>query len=277
MGERFFVSEATVGGLIGQRAIPAAPWIYTDDTEMALAIVEVLGQHGRIDQDALAASFARRYRANPMRGYGGGAHTLLQQLGLGAPWQEAAPALFEGQGSFGNGGAMRAAPIGAYFAGDTAAVVAHARASAEVTHAHPDGQAGAIAIALAASFVWTHRDRPASGLGEPLLRFVIEHTPPSATREGVERALGMFLSGASLQHAASVLGTGYQVSSSDTVPFCLLSAARHLGSYEEAFWATVAGLGDRDTTCAIVGGVVALHGEASIPAAWLAAREAIPA
>ncbi len=28
------------------------------------------------------------------------------------------------------------------------------------------------------------------------------------------------------------------------------------GSYEEAFWATVSALGDRDTTCAIVGGIL---------------------
>src|SRR4051812_6349887 len=50
-------------------------------------------------------------------------------------------------------------------------------------------------------------------------------------------------------------------------------AARHLGAFEEALWATVSGLGDRDTTCAIVGGILALHGNAEIPQAWLEARE----
>ena len=39
---------------------------------------------------------------------------------------------------------------------------------------------------------------------------------------------------------------------------------------------TVSGLGDRDTTCAIVGGIVALSaGRESIPAEWLQAREKI--
>jgi ADP-ribosylglycohydrolase len=71
-----------------------------------------------------------------------------------------------------------------------------------------------------------------------------------------------------------VLGSGYRVIASDTVPFALWCAARHLDDYAEALWATVAGLGDRDTTCAIVGGIVALSaGRASIPADWLAARE----
>ncbi len=61
----------------------------------------------------------------------------------------------------------------------------------------------------------------------------------------------------------------------DTVPFCLWSAARHLGDFEEAMWATVSGLGDRDTTCAIVGGILAAGGEAQIPPAWVAARESL--
>ena len=51
----------------------------------------------------------------------------------------------------------------------------------------------------------------------------------------------------------------------------------HLGDYEEALWLTVSGLGDRDTTCAMVGGIVALSaGEGSIPPIWTAAREVLP-
>jgi ADP-ribosylglycohydrolase len=64
------------------------------------------------------------------------------------------------------------------------------------------------------------------------------------------------------------------VTSPDTVPFTLWCADRHLDNFEEAMWTTVAGLGDRDTTCAIVGGIVALAaGPSSIPLDWLAARE----
>jgi ADP-ribosylglycohydrolase len=275
LGQRFFGERTSVLQDIAERTVPPAPWIYTDDTEMALAVVEVLEARGGIDRNALAGSFARRYRANPMRGYGGGAHRLLGELVAGARWQDAAPALFGGQGSFGNGGAMRAGPLGAYFAGDPRSVVAHARASAEVTHGHPDGQAGAIAVALAAAFVWDHRDEPADALGEPLLQFVITNTPPSATRDGVARALDLHRTGASLRHAAHTLGTGDLVSSADTVPFSLLCAARFVGSYEDAFWATVGGLGDRDTTCAIVGSIVALHARSKIPEAWLSARESL--
>jgi ADP-ribosylglycohydrolase len=58
------------------------------------------------------------------------------------------------------------------------------------------------------------------------------------------------------------------------VPFSLWCASRHLDRYEEALWATVSGLGDRDTTCAIVGGIVALRvGAEGLPRDWLARRE----
>lgn len=51
--------------------------------------------------------------------------------------------LFYGQGSYGNGAAMRVAPLGAYFADDLALATQQARLSAEVTHAHAEGLIGA--------------------------------------------------------------------------------------------------------------------------------------
>ena len=74
-------------------------------------MVEILKQYSHIEQDALARAFARRFTEEPYRGYGGGAWKLLHQISLGADWREAAPKLF-GRGSFGNGAAMRVAPVG---------------------------------------------------------------------------------------------------------------------------------------------------------------------
>ena len=74
-----------------------------------------------------------------------------------------------------------------------------------------------------------------------------------------------------------MLGCGYQVSCPDTVPFCLYCAGEFLDDYEEAMWQTVSALGDRDTTCAIVGGIVVMYaGLESIPKSWLEKREPIP-
>jgi ADP-ribosylglycohydrolase len=45
-------------------------------------------------------------------------------------------------------------PIGAYFADDLEAAAFHAVRSAVVTHAHPEAQVGAVAVALAAALTW---------------------------------------------------------------------------------------------------------------------------
>jgi len=92
--------------------LPARTWRWTDDTHMALSIVETLKIYGHIEQDALAQAFGRRFTQEPYRGYAGGARQLLSQVAHGADWREISPQLF-GSGSYGNGAAMRVAPIGA--------------------------------------------------------------------------------------------------------------------------------------------------------------------
>ena len=103
-GERYFALPHVLETMIERRLLAPAPWGYTDDSEMALGIIEVLSRHGRIVQDDLAETFARRYRANRMRGYGGTAHGILQKISVGLEWREVSAEPFDGQGSMGNGG-----------------------------------------------------------------------------------------------------------------------------------------------------------------------------
>jgi len=273
LGQQFF-DILHVSSLLPRREVPPAPWFYTDDTEMALGIAEVLERCGGIDADELARVFAERYTSDPHRGYGGMAHRILTAIAAGAPWSVVAPQAFGGEGSMGNGAAMRVAPVGAYFADDLEAVVQHAEASAGVTHAHPDGRAGAVAVALAAAGAWRGRK---SGEAVNLLELTLERTPAGPTHEGLARARVLSLD-VPVTRAAAVLGNGSQVISSDTVPFSLWCASKHLHSYADAFWSTVSALGDRDTTCAIVGGIVALAGgRESIPPEWISSREPLQA
>ncbi|MFH1748850.1 MAG: ADP-ribosylglycohydrolase family protein [Planctomycetota bacterium] len=270
-GEPFFHPAAD--WLIAERKLPVPPWWYTDDTMMACSIVEVLEQHGRIVQDDLARQFARRFQLQPGRGYGPNAAFILEQILGGGDWRTLTRASFRGQGSMGNGGAMRAGPIGAYFADDLDAVVLNADASAEITHAHPDGRAGAIAVAVAAAQAWRMRGMQQNVARGELLEAVIVHTPEGPTREGLARALDLPADTSPIR-AARKLGSGNHILAADTVPFAVWSAAGHLDSYEEAMWATVAGLGDRDTTCAIVGSIVVLAtGHEGLPQEWLRRRE----
>ncbi len=267
-GELFFdprlagpLAEGTRPGL------PPGPWPWTDDTAMALGIVEVLDDRGEVEPDALAAVFARRYAAEPHRGYGSGARDILAGIAAGGDWRELAGAAFGGAGSKGNGGAMRVAPVGAYFADDPEAAADNARRSARVTHAHPEGQAGAIAVALAAA---------AAARGRDPLAAALESTPPGETRTGLATAAGL-PAVTPVTHAAAKLGNGSRVTAPDTVPFALWCAARHRGDFAETLWATVTGGGDRDTTCAIAGGVGAMAvGREGIPEDWRRRREPLP-
>ncbi len=256
---------------VARELSPRRPWRWTDDTAMALSVVEVLARFDRIDPDALAEAFVRRFSAEPDRGYGRGARMLLEAIQRGAAWRDEAQALFDGQGSYGNGAAMRAAPIGAYFAGDLDRVCAEARRSAQPTHAHPDGIAGAVAAAAAAALVATGR-----ATASTLVREVLAVTPPGQTREGLARAADLDLA-TDPDAAGTLLGTGRDVASHDTVPFCIWAAARHLDSYEDALWTAASRHGDRDTLAAIVGGIVVLAtGVDAIPVAWREATEPLP-
>jgi ADP-ribosylglycohydrolase len=80
---------------------------------------------------------------------------------------------------------------------------------------------------------------------------------------------------AEIESVVAILGSGNAISAQDTVPFCVWCAAHHLDDYEEALWKTVSGLGDRDTTCAMVGGIVALSTK-KVPQNWLTRREPFP-
>jgi ADP-ribosylglycohydrolase len=251
-------------------APPREPWMWTDDTAMAISILEVLDHHHGIDAQALALAFAARYDRESGRGYGKGAHQVLDAIHHGMPYHAAAQLLFDGKGSCGNGGGMRAAPVGAYFAGDLEATVEHATRSAAPTHAHPDGVAGAVAIAVAAALVFAGERDP-----HALVDAVRAHTPAGPTRDGLYRANALL--GAEPVTAALALGNGSRVISADTIPFAVWCAATHVTDYAAALRTCAQVGGDVDTTCAMVGGIVAgAVGVAGIPASWRAAREALP-
>lgn len=172
---------------------------------------------------------------------------------------------------------MRVAPLGAYFADDPAKIVEQAQLSSVPTHTHREAIAGAIAVALAVGMAWRMKDSGLDPNGPELLLHVHQHMPESHVRIGIKNAMEL-PADSPVEKAVARLGNGSAVTAPDTVPFALWCAARHLSNYEEALWTTVSGLGDRDTTCAIVGGIVVMYsGIESIPAEWLKHREPIPA
>ena len=272
-GQTFFVDESVALQRIASKTLPDATWWLTDDSIMASAVYSTLDTLGTIEQSALVARFLQLYELDTSRGYGATMARMLRLVAGGADWRAVSRDAFDGMGSFGNGAAMRVAPLGAYFAGDDSKISEQAWLSAETTHANPEGIAGAIAVAIACG--WAASNGPSNA--ESFLTHVAENTPKSVTRDNIFRASELPTS-YDVRTAVTILGNGTNLSSQDTVPFSLWCAAGNLGSFTTAMWQTVSGLGDRDTTCAIVGGIVALAvGTEGLPSDWQQRRESLAA
>jgi ADP-ribosylglycohydrolase len=258
-GELFSYGSESVRERVG-KGVPAGPWWWTD---------------GAIEEPTLAWVFARNYKRQPDRGYGRMARRVLDGIAAGEDWQHVSSTAFDG-GSMGNGAAMRVGPLGAWFADDLDRVAKEAWRSARVTHWHPEGIAGAVALALAVALAWQTRDLPAAEARPIISLEVVKRIPEGATRSMVESAC-RFDPSSSPAEAGRALGNGALVTAPDTVPYVIWSALRSFDNYAEALLATVEGGGDCDTNAAMVGSIVAARlGRSSIPAEWLAAREPLP-
>jgi ADP-ribosylglycohydrolase len=272
-GQMLSTCARSARSVVERDGLSSGPWWHTDDTQMAMAIVEELTVHEQIATDALAQRFVTRFQADPGRGYGKGARIQMEDIARGYSWRQTSAAAFSGRGSKGNGSAMRSAPLGAWFADDLAKVVSESTQSSIVTHSHPEGIAGSVAVSLAAAAAWQSRHMGIEAARIALWDGIILGTPTGETLEGIRKAR-IVPPEMSAENAARILGSGFLVTAPDTVPFALWCAIRHLDDYREALFTTLEGDGDCDTNCAIVGGIVALRvGREGIPTKWLESRE----
>jgi poly(ADP-ribose) glycohydrolase ARH3 len=124
---------------------------YTDDTQMMKGILESLIRNNGFNGKDMAFTFVRNFDIN--RGYGIGTIRVLEEIRRGADWKEVAKDSFGGQGSLGNGAAMRVCPIGLLYNFNILKVSEIATETAIITHTHPFGVEGAVlqaqAVALA--------------------------------------------------------------------------------------------------------------------------------
>ena len=112
---------------------------YTDDTHMMIGIAESLIERRGFDGEHMARRFMENYRHEPYRGYGPGPPRVFRLIERGEAWDKAAEKLYGG-GSFGNGSAMRVAPVGLLYYGDPPRLREIAYQSSRITHAHRAGK-----------------------------------------------------------------------------------------------------------------------------------------
>lgn len=272
-GDSFFGDEDLILEQIASRSMPDTRWEFTDDTVMSISVFEELEAQGDIDRDRLVKRFIACHDLDPRRGYGATLRRVLREIAGGEDWKTVSSRVFEGQGSMGNGAAMRVCPIGAYYYDDLQKVKELAAKSAEVTHAHPEAIVGAIAVATATALATGMKLNQQTLSPEAFTDAILAQLPESDTTSRIAKAKTLPYS-YHIETLKKILGNGVNMTAQDTVPFVIWCASHHLNSFEDALWKAVSILGDRDTICAMVGGITIMSApESSVPKAWTDAVE----
>lgn len=245
---------------------------WTDDTHMTVGLARSLLACSAVDGPRLADEFARNYHAEPWRGYGGGPPQVFAALADGDAWDAPARRLFGGEGSFGNGAAMRVAPVGLAAHRSFETLEEWARTSARVTHAHESAQQAA--VLQAAAVAWLVTARPGSGWdGAPeLLDHLRAAVPDPAFHAQLDR-VGRIGPSDPVAEVVEQLGNG--IAGVEAVPAALHAFLRFPLSLPEAVVYAVGLGGDTDTIASMTGALAgAFLGETAVPAAWRARLEA---
>jgi poly(ADP-ribose) glycohydrolase ARH3 len=263
------LTRAVLGPIVGG----TGPAYYTDDGQMTLGIAESLIAVQGIYETDMARRFAENF--DPKRGYGMGARKILTAIRNGESWQDAGSRLFGGNGSYGNGAAMRVAPIGLFFHDANAAALRDAaERSASITHTHRLGKEGAVVQATA---IATAVHRGADGTSPDPEDFLAE------LRERVGDGDEIYQK--KLTDIAELLNTrparhqvtqrlGNDVSAPLSVPAAIYAFLANNDSFEKAVLYAIRLGGDTDTITAMAGAIAgAFHGASAIPVRWLDALE----
>ncbi|CAL7938948.1 unnamed protein product [Xylocopa violacea] len=124
---------------------------FTDDSAMTYSLAKSLVEQKELNVVDVAKRFVKSYYQEPNRGYGMGVVTVFRKLRGNKLTDIVTPAKeqFSGQGSWGNGGAMRVSPIALFCYQNYDKLVDTVRKVTEITHTHKVGIDGAILQAAA--------------------------------------------------------------------------------------------------------------------------------
>jgi len=241
---------------------------YTDDTQMALALARSLLRCGGVDGADCARSYAVHF--DPSRGYGRSAAEVLRALGDGADYRHTGTFFFS-EGSYGNGAAMRIAPLGLLYEPE---LLQRRREDVfeaiRCTHVHPEAVDGAMVQALAVS--WMARENALQARHGSLPEMLAGACETGSLRRALTTVADLLERDASDEEAAGALGTG--VASVESVPLASFLALRCIDDPESALVRAVAMGGDADTIGAMTGAMLgARHGWRSFPSRWFRGLE----
>ncbi len=269
-----FIDRSQIRAKYGRVGIlaPPDPALYTDDTQMSVALAEALIEAGDRDVEALMLALSRQFvkwkndPTTPRRAPGTTCIRGVAALELGAPWNEAGV-----KDSKGCGACMRVAPLGYFYQHDAIRLANMAQAQAWLTHRHPTSDAASIGAAylikLALDGV-APAEFPAR-----LIAFTSGQSAEFTTAiQRVMEARDWPDQEAALDHIGPTRGGGWIAE--EAVAMALYCVMKYADDYPAAVIAAANINGDSDTVASIAGGILGARlGPDALPADWLARLE----
>ncbi|GAB7387568.1 hypothetical protein BSNK01_14050 [Bacillaceae bacterium] len=259
----------TFGRLDRMEAGPLPRGSYTDDTQMMIALAKSLVECQGFVADHAARTFAEFYEEK--RGYGRGVTEILRRIQKGVPWSECGASVFP-EGSYGNGGAMRVAPLAIMYGKQRAQLLQAAERSARITHAHPLAVQGAVMQAVAVALAYQFRKRRPLPQRKFLHELKRAYDWDGTYRKKLQTVKRFLKNPPSAEEVIASLGNG--TAAHESVPTAIYSFLRHSEDFKEAVCYAVNLGGDADTLGAMTGALAGAYlGVEAIPREWLEALE----
>ena len=238
---------------------------WTDDTHMMIGVAESLIANKGFDGSHMAQIFIKNHEQEPWRGYASGPPQVFRWIKSGVAWNEAAKRLFGGAGSYGNGAAMRVAPVGVFYHDDLEQLRSVAYSQSRITHVHELGMEGAAIQACAVALAVTAD--PSSELdSHAFLGKLKDFAHNEVYKRKLERVWEL-LGVTNKRRVARELGNG--VEACNSVPTAIYCFLRNQGSFEDSVLYAISLGGDTDTIGAMTGAISgAYHGDQAIPELW---------
>jgi poly(ADP-ribose) glycohydrolase ARH3 len=231
--------------------------LYTGDTQMNISVLEEMVENGGVDQISLGTRILNRY--SPWRKYGGGMFVVIERWRDGEEFSRAAECLYYGAGSYGDGAAVRAAPVSCFFMlSEIDLLFDQVRLSSRLTHTHTIGIDGALLQAYAALLALNNVD-PAEWTGK-MFQLPID----SSFKIKLGQIDFCLRNDAAVKTVIDTIGNGSDALSA--VSAAIYSLIRNKHSFVDAVLFAIELGGDTDTIGAMTGALAgALHGVQSIP------------
>ena len=253
--------------MIGGGGFGWAPGEWTDDTQMAVAILDVIATGSR-DLDAIASNFLAWYSAGPAD-VGIQTSSVLGSAAVPEDLADAAAAFMEANPrSAGNGALMRTAPVALAAIDDRTEIARLAGSIASLTHAHPASVAACVLWSLAIQQAITTAEPDQVFDWEAAVRNGLEHVSEDRRERWDELVTKAVTGPPGLFNPNGWVVTAFQAALSAIVntPVPVERPSDHL---RDALVAAVRIGHDTDTVAAIAGALLGSRwGTGSIPGEW---------